>query len=202
MYKIAIIYASRYGATKEIAEKMEENAQAADVDVSLVDVKNTFKLDLTAFDGVVVGGGIQIGKIPSSLRKFLKKKRAVLNLFKNNFGVFLVCGTAKDPAGVETAKEKYLTPLLTKYDLKPGTTAVFGGVFDLRLNSRFGKLKSGLIRKMLAEEGPKKYDLNGMNDFRDWATINRWFEAYLSNFTGFIRKQSPDPDEIKGASKN
>jgi len=32
------------------------------------------------------------------------------------------------------------------------------------------------------EEEPGKYNLNEIIDLRDWFTINRWFEAYLSSF--------------------
>jgi menaquinone-dependent protoporphyrinogen oxidase len=182
MTHIAIVYASRYGATKGIAERLEEFAQKAGLQADLLEAKAAAKADLTEYDGIIVGAGIQIGKVPGSLKKFLKKRKATLLLFKDRLAVFLCCGAAGEASGVEEAQTKYLQPLLTEFNLTPGTTDIFGGVYDLRANSAFGSIKSAIIRKMVEEQSPDKYDLNGLNDMRDWEAIEAWFQGYLTQF--------------------
>lgn len=182
MSQLAIIYATRFGATQGVAERIGEIARGQNHHVDVFDAKKISKLDFSSYDGVIIGGGIQIGKIPGSLKKILQKFNTSFNQFQEKFALFLCCGAAQDEAGKKEATEKYLLPLLQEYDLTPGTTATFGGYYDLRKNSKFGKIKSAMIRKMIENDSPGKFDLNGMNDLRDWDKIENWAKKFLDNF--------------------
>lgn len=63
--KVLIAYGSRFGSTEEISIKISHTLEEQEIETHLLDLKKVKAKDwpsLEAFDGVLVGSGIRIGK--------------------------------------------------------------------------------------------------------------------------------------------
>jgi len=67
--KVLIVFTGKYGSSgmyaSRLAEEFGDGSQA-------VDVKQAKKMDLDQWEGIIVGGGIYIGKTPRGLKSFFK----------------------------------------------------------------------------------------------------------------------------------
>jgi menaquinone-dependent protoporphyrinogen IX oxidase len=135
--------------------------------------------DITEYELVIVGSGIQINKWTGEPEKFLKKFQK--ELAKKKVALFVCCGSAEpiddktDKAkSIENARTKYLEEKAAKYNLQPIALGLFGGVYNFnKVPWLFGKFM-GSIKPQLEAAGvpqtePGLYDTRDLNAIRDWA---------------------------------
>ncbi|MFX0101113.1 MAG: flavodoxin domain-containing protein [Candidatus Hodarchaeota archaeon] len=182
MSQIAIVYGSRYGSTRGIAAHMAEKIKEKGKEVLLIDAEDKEKVK-EAFSGeikaLILGSSIAISQWTKPMKKIIKLyKDKILN--SDLLAMFVSCGTASDEKGIEKACNEYVFQFAKDHDLEPKLLAAFGGVYDFSENSKFGMAK-GILKKMLEKESPGKYDLNGVNDMRNWKKIDEFIEKILEN---------------------
>jgi menaquinone-dependent protoporphyrinogen oxidase len=156
--KVLVTYASKYGATAEIAEKIAEVLRQAGLQVDLKTVKEA--RDLGPYGAVVLGSAVYIGGWMKPAANFLKANEKALS--EMPVWIFSSGPTGEGDA-VElldgwTFPEK-LKPLTDR--IQPREMVIFHGAVELE------KL-SGLYRWML------KNVQAGIGDFRDWEAITSW----------------------------
>lgn len=182
MAKALIAYASRYGSTQEIAQKMAEILQQENIEVELFNLSNTKSKDwpkLEGFNGILVGSGIRIGKWKKEGKKFLKHVK--LSDFSNPVGVFVSCGDANEPDKREEAKNKYVIKIIEKVGINVSQFEAFGGMIDLTDESQYGKI----MKKMLLAAAKDDPNLiaGEKNDGRDWNEI----ESFTKKFSKLLK---------------
>ncbi|MEW6171105.1 MAG: flavodoxin domain-containing protein [Candidatus Omnitrophota bacterium] len=69
MVKILVIYYSRSGNTKKIAELITENLKKESLDVELKNITNIKAEDLLNYDGIIVGSPTYYGSMSSEIKK-------------------------------------------------------------------------------------------------------------------------------------
>ncbi len=111
--KTLVAYFSKGGASGMYAQIVAEVLGSHGHSVDLVNLEQRGKPDLTGYDNVVVGTGVRIGRVYRKGRKFLRREE----LGGKRLAIFLSSGIAVDDAA--QSKEKFLTPLLRKYELAP-----------------------------------------------------------------------------------
>jgi len=74
--RILVTYATKYGATKEIAERIGEVLRQTDLQVDILPVKGID--DVTPYGAVVLGCAVYIGKWPKEAGEFLRAHEKVL----------------------------------------------------------------------------------------------------------------------------
>jgi len=85
--KTLIIYASTYGYTQQMVNKMvQESDQHFDY-INIVENKN---IDLSKYDSLILGSSIYVGQINKDLKNFILENQAVIMTKK--LGIFLACG--------------------------------------------------------------------------------------------------------------
>lgn len=157
--KILITYASKYGATAEIAERIGEVLRQAGLqaDVSPVDgIRN-----LTAYQAVVLGSSVYIGKWQKEAAAFLQSNEKSLA----NLPVWLFSsGPTGEGDPVELVEGQRLPASLKPVvdRIKPRDIAVFHGYINPQ--------KVNFIEKWAVKSLVKK----PMGDFRDWDQITAW----------------------------
>lgn len=156
--RVLIAYATKYGATKEIAEAVGETLQAAGLAVDVLPAADVVALD--DYSAVILGSAVYAGSWRGDAVTFLETHEAALAARPT--WIFSGGPTGEgDP--VEMMKGWNMPdaqkPLIER--IQPRSVAFFHGVIDT------GKLNLAerlIIRAFRAPAG----------DFRDWDSINAW----------------------------
>lgn len=165
--RILVAYATRYGSTKEVAEKVAATLRQAGLEVDLQPARDV--RDLTPYEGVVVGAPLIIGRWHKDARQFVSRQRRALETLR--VAVFAL-GPTHDPRDEEewANAQKQVDKTLAAYPwLKLTSIALFGGKYDMTL------LRWPLNK--LAGSVPS-------SDIRDWAEIGAWAGALVERLTG------------------
>ncbi len=81
-----IIYASTYGYTEEMVNKMVNESNHQFDSINILKNKN---IDLTSYENIIIGSCIYVGQINKELKKFLSNNHD--ELMHKNIGLFLAC---------------------------------------------------------------------------------------------------------------
>ena len=68
-----IVYGTRYGATASTSEEIAKVLQSEGLDVKVINAKKEKIKDISPYDLIVVGSGLQMGKWTGEAEDFLKK---------------------------------------------------------------------------------------------------------------------------------
>jgi menaquinone-dependent protoporphyrinogen oxidase len=158
MGTVLVAYASKYGSTREVAESIASTLRER---LLRVDVRPAGKVDhLEEYTGVVLGGGIYMGRWHRDARGFAR-------LFEDELrnipvAVFALGPTDEVPEH-RAGSEKQFSRAVEKLELEPLASAVFGGVVDPRkLRFPFNHMEAA--------------------DVRDWDEIRAWADEVAERF--------------------
>lgn len=178
---VLVAYASKYGSTREIAERIAEKLRAAGQDVEVQPVKSAG--DLTGYDAFVIGSAVYMGSWQKEATEFVRRNQAILVarpvwLFSSGpLGTATTDAQGRDLR--EAAEPKEIAEL--REAIKPRDHRVFFGKLDPR---KLG-FSHRLIRSM-----PAGRALLPEGDFRDWAEIEVWAERIAAELTPVPAAQS------------
>lgn len=161
MKKILVAYASKYGSTKEIAIKISEAIQAAGCQVKILEADSV--KDIKAYNAVVIGSGVYMGRWLKSAFKLVKKNKNELKEIPVWF--FSTGPTGEGDPLIETKGWIFPKNLTQEADfIQPKDKALFRGVIH---KERLSGMHKWMIEKVGAKEG----------DYRDWDRIKGWAEG-------------------------
>lgn len=156
--QILVAYATKYGATTEIAEKIGQVLRQAGLPTDVLPVDRVS--DLTPYEAVVLGSAVYIGKWRKEAVKFLQTNEKMLA----ERPVWLF---SSGPVGEGDAVEltegwrfpKAQQPIADR--IRPRDIVVFHGVINM---NKLNPIEKWMFKKF---ESP-------VGDFRDWETITSW----------------------------
>ena len=158
--KVLVAYGTKYGATEGIAEKIGEVLGREGFEITVVPADKAGSLE--AYEAVVVGSGVYIGRWRKEAAQFLKTNEKTLADKKVWFFSSGPTGEGDPekqmngwtfPAGLKETAER----------IKPVETVIFSGaIFKEKLKG----MEKWILKKVEA----------GIGDFRDWDAIQAWAE--------------------------
>lgn len=156
--QILVAYATKYGATTEIAEKIGQVLRQAGLPTDVLPVDRVS--DLTPYEAVVLGSAVYIGKWRKEAVKFLQTNEKMLA----ERPVWLF---SSGPVGEGDAVEltegwrlpKAQQPIADR--IRPRDIVVFHGVINM---NKLNPIEKWMFKKF---ESP-------VGDFRNWETITSW----------------------------
>jgi menaquinone-dependent protoporphyrinogen oxidase len=163
--KVLVTYASKYGSTQEIAEKIGSELCQAGLQADVIPVNGV--RDLTPYQAVILGSGVYIGHWNKEAAAFLQNNEKAL-------AERLVWLFSSGPTGEGDPVEllegwRLPAALLPVADrIQPRDTAVFHGYINPE--------KLNFIQKWVLKSIVKK----PFGDFRNWDMINRWTRTVSS----------------------
>jgi menaquinone-dependent protoporphyrinogen oxidase len=161
MKKVLVAYSSKAGSTSEIAAAIGETLSKSGADVTVEQIKNV--KDLTAYQAVVVGSLIRMGRWVPEAKKFVESNKAMLD--KIPTAIFTACDTMKEDTEEKRAEVfGYIEPILQI--IKPVENGLFAGKMD---TSKLSFMDRTIINMMSKGEDPNA-------DYRDWGKVNTWAE--------------------------
>jgi menaquinone-dependent protoporphyrinogen oxidase len=158
---VLVAYATRYGSTREVAERVAATLGEAGLDVTLTPVARVQSVD--AHSAVVLGSPLYIGQWLKDMKRFLSRHQE--GLARLPMALFVLGPTRADEPW--DAVRTQLDQQLAKYPrLTPRAVELFGGAYD-PANLRF---PDTLLGKLPASP---LYGLPA-SDLRDWEAIEVW----------------------------
>jgi len=163
---ILIAYASGYGATKEIAEKIGEIlALQPTLSITLTPFEQV--TDIDSFEAVILGSSVRADQPLVSIMDFLALYRQPLK--QKKLSLFLVCLTANNSSGRDKVKNDYLSLIYDKYpEFNYIGSEAFGGKIDF---DKLNPVMQMLMKRVLEKTGIPS---QGSVDTRDWDFIAAW----------------------------
>ena len=156
--KVLVAYATKYGATAEIAKKIGDVLNQAEMQVDVLPADNVS--DLSTYEAVILGSAVYIGKWRKEAVKFIKKNEKLL---AGKMVWLFSSGPTGEGDPVELLKNwrfpGSLQPIADR--IKPRDIVVFHGALD---NKKLSTAEKWIIKNVKAPLG----------DFRDWEAINSW----------------------------
>jgi len=167
---VLVAYASKYGATAEIAEKIGEVLRQADLQVDVLPVKQV--KDVTPYRAVVLGSAAYIGQWRKEAVKFLGNNEKLL---AERFVWLFSSGPAGEGDPLQLLKgwrfPEKIRPIIDR--IKPVDIALFHGVVDME---KLNALEKFMIKNVKSPIG----------DFRDWDAIASW----ATSIAGELKKKA------------
>jgi len=156
---VLVTYASKYGATKEIAEKIGDVLRQAGLQADVFPVDGT--LDITPYEAMILGSAIYIGKWQKEAVEFLRVNEKIL---ANRPVWIFSSGPTGEGDPVELVEglrfPVALQPVVDR--IHPRDIAVFHGFINPD--------KINFIEKWSIKSLVKK----PFGDFRNWDAITAW----------------------------
>ena len=156
--QVLVAYASKYGATKEIAEKIGEALRQAGLRADVLPA-NQVK-DLTPYKAVVLGSAVYIGQWRKEASTFLKANEKALA--ERPVWLFSSGPTGEGDPLVLTQNWRFPKGLQPVADrIRPRDIALFHGAANV---NKMNAIEKWMLKNVKASVG----------DFRDWNAIAAW----------------------------
>ncbi len=147
--KIALIYATRYGATKDTALWIQEGMQR---DIDILNIEEiSFSQTAQKYDYFILGSGVWIDGVHKDMISFLETQQEILR--NKVIASFILCGTtAKDIKG-EARIAQYFRKFHASLEKEPPLNEYFGGRMIIeKLNEKDRTLLENFYKKILKRE--------------------------------------------------
>ena len=155
---VLVAYASKYGATAEIAEKIGEILRKAGLQAEIISVKQV--KDLASYSAVVLGSAAYVGQWRKEAVKFIKENEKLLA--ERPVWIFSSGPAGKgDPVKLLQGWQypSKIQPVIDR--IRPRDVTVFHGLVDIK---KMNALERYMIKTVKSSVG----------DFRDWNAITAW----------------------------
>jgi menaquinone-dependent protoporphyrinogen IX oxidase len=175
--KALIAYGTRYGATTGNSEEIAKVLREEGLEVKVVNLKEENAKDISEYDLIVVGSGMQMFKWTGEAEDFLKKFQEELAQKKLAIFVSSAVKSTYEREGKEDELTKlwksYLEDKAAKYILHPILMGMFGGVIDYNKMNIFVRRAFSSQKKVYEADGFKE-NPPGVYDMRNWEEIRTW----------------------------
>jgi menaquinone-dependent protoporphyrinogen oxidase len=175
--KALIVYGTRYGATESTSEEIAKVLQGEGLEVKVVNAKKEKVKDITPYDLIIVGSGMQMGKWTGEPENFVNHFRK--ELANKKVAIFISSAAQslieyeKKTEEIDKNRKQNLEAKAAKYNLQPISMVTFGGVWDFnKMNFLFRRTLSS-FKPRIEAAGFKEIN-PGLYDTRDWNLIRAW----------------------------
>ena len=161
MNKVLVAYASKYGATAGIAEKIGEVLNQEGLQSDVLPAKQV--RDLSAYKAVIIGSAVYLGMFRREAATFLKTNEVQLS----KLPVWMFSSGPIDSGDPMELLEGWLFPESLRPvidNIQPRDIICFGGKAEMKNLNLFEKF---IVKKVNSS----------MGDFRNWDTIVAWAEG-------------------------
>ncbi|HET7349326.1 MAG TPA: flavodoxin domain-containing protein [Marmoricola sp.] len=164
MSKILVVYGTTEGQAARVADRIAEVLRDRGHDVTVLDVRNTDDTVLAAYDAVVVGASIHMGKHASRMVDFIRTHRDTLARMPAAF--FSVSLAALD----DTAEaRKYVEQLEQETGWKPEAVSLVAGALPY---THYGFIKRRMMRRIVASKSAAlSTDTSRDHVYTDWSEV-------------------------------
>jgi menaquinone-dependent protoporphyrinogen oxidase len=183
--RIAILYATREGQTRRIAEYLAGAFQARDVFVDLYDLKETPEPDVGRYDALVLAASVHIGSYEPEMVRFVKRHRdnlshaAFVSVSMSAAGVGDVQRTPEQRQAAQRELDTVLQRFVKRTGWQPLHVQQVAGAL---LYTKYNFLVR-FVMKQISKAAGGSTDTTRDHEYTDWAGLER----FASQITGELR---------------
>jgi menaquinone-dependent protoporphyrinogen oxidase len=174
--KTLIVFGTRYGATTGTSEEIAQVLRGKGLDVKVVNARKEKIRDISEYELIIVGSGMQMGKWTGEADDFLRSfhnelERKKLALFVSSMKT--VSEREGKTADVAASRKVALDDKVAQYNLHPIALGFFGGVLDFNKMNFLFRRTMGFLKPQLEKDGFQEVQ-PGVYELRDWDEIRKW----------------------------
>lgn len=173
MANILLLYASVYGHTKRICERMQTRLTELGEQVELAPLAGN-DVDPADYDAILIGASIRNGKHNPVVMEFIARHQALLEARPSGF--FSVNLVARKPHKNTPETNPYVQAFVARSPWQPQLLGVFGGDLDYQRYSVFDRNVIRFI--MWLTKGPT--DPQTKVEYTDWDEVERFAERFAA----------------------
>lgn len=171
--KFLLLYSSRFGHTRKIAQTLQSQWQNAGITVILQDLRTMPAPDRQEYDCIIIGASIRYGHYAAQLTQWVKQHQAILQHTPSAF--FSVSILARKPNRNTPQTHSYTRKFLEKTHWQPQQIGIFAGELHY---ARYNLIDRYLM-KMVMWLNKGETDLHSHIEFTDWAQVQHFGTAVL-----------------------
>ncbi len=188
MASVLVLFGTGEGQTSKVADRIGTTLTDRGHDITTVDVEEVPDgTELDAFDAVLVGSSIHVGKHHAAIREFVRTNAAVLNSLTTAFFQVSLSSAVDDPERRAEAA-RYVDELLEESGWHPDRIGLFGGALRY---SKYGFLKR-LMLKRIARDATGDVDTSRDYEYTDWDEV----ATFTADFAAFVEGRLAGDDEV------
>lgn len=174
MKRVAIVYSTKYGQTKKIADYIENKLQARGLSTYLINSAEGAAIPAEV-DGAIYGGPVYGGKFPKPLVNWVKYNRDRLDQLPAAF--FMVSLNAADKRPEARATErKLMEQFIEQSNFAPALTGSFAGA--LKYREYIWPLR--LVMRWISGRSGGSTDTSQNHEYTVWSEVDSFLGAFLS----------------------
>ncbi|MFB1063215.1 flavodoxin domain-containing protein [Natrinema sp. H-ect4] len=178
MGSILVSYGTGEGQTATVADRIGDVFADRGHDATVMNVDEIpADFDCEAYDAVLVGASIHMGKHQPAVRDFVRTNRETLAARPTAFFQLSMSDAVSDETRRAQAAD-YVETFLEETDWQPDRIARFGGALRY---SKYGFLKR-LMMKRIATDATGDTDTSRDYEYTDWDEV----EAFAADFAAFV----------------
>jgi menaquinone-dependent protoporphyrinogen oxidase len=174
--KTLLVYGTRYGATATTAREIARVLGEQSFDVKVANAKEEKIKDISPYELIIAGTGLQFARWTGEVESFLKKNQKALAEKK----VAIYVSTMKTVLEREgktseliADRKMELDNKVAKYCFNPISLGFFGGIIDFTKMGFVTRKIGGSMKQRLEKVGFKEA-APGVYELRDWEEIRLW----------------------------
>lgn len=172
--RILILYSSRFGQTKKIAEQLQQQLRLADAQVDVLNIVNAQTVDISSFDKIVIGASIRYGHYAQDMTRWIISKADELNNKPTAF--FSVSILATKPHKSTPQTHSYTRKFFQRIPWHPQLIGIFAGELDYAKYNFADRYMMKIVMKLNGGETNSKAHI----EFTDWAKVRQFGEQILN----------------------
>jgi menaquinone-dependent protoporphyrinogen oxidase len=202
MRPFLVVYATRGGYTRQIAERVADRIRTLAREVQIQDARTEALPPLERYSAVILAAGVHLGHHDRAMVKFVRARRRELDRLPTIFlSVSLTQAAAADvhrPDEVRLDAQRATRKVLEDFVLETGwhpceAVPVAGALTE----SAHGPLTRILMRKLLRRDLPEEPVRGAV--FTDWTALNRVVDQLVRHAverSGTLPPATPDPSLV------
>jgi menaquinone-dependent protoporphyrinogen oxidase len=176
--KLFIGYASTQGHTRKIARHIGDRLVDAGHGVEIAPLSDTTDLDITRFDGVILGASVHVSHYQKALTHFVHEQVTDLATRPT-----LLLSVSLAAAGHDAEDWRGLDKIVADFceatGWTPGQVAQIAGAYT---PSRYDIVTRFVMRRIIAHKDPDA-DLDADRDYTDWAALDALVDGWVAGIT-------------------
>lgn len=172
---IAIIFLSREGQTRRIAEHIGRAVRASGNQALVIDFRELYGGPPPSAGAIIIGASVHVGHHPEELETWARAHREELESVPSAF--FSVSLSAGGPVpGAKVEAGEYISDFLNRTGWHPQVAAAFAGALRY---TRYGFMKRTLMRFITWRSGSPDLDPHRDYEYTDWESVDRFARDFL-----------------------